>query len=558
MRRLVSLEDPRARDEGTAGAKAAGLARARAAGLPVLPGWVLPSGEAGDAAAAGSAALARSGPAAACLAVAGLRLDADLLAELARATDELGGSVIVRSSTSFDDDARWSGAFATYHEVTEKDLAAAVLGCWASAFTRDVVARADRMGTLPESAGIAVLVQPWVAFETGGTASRRPDGSTVVALAPCGPAGLAGGGASGGRLEVSADGVVAGVADAGRAEMAVRVAALAAAVARETGHQTIEWGAAADGPVVLQTRPAGIEAARSARRPSAGVPDAAAETLARAASRFPAPLGEAFVLAWSGSSEIPVVPAIEVDDPRAVHAELLELARRLTAQAWSFSGAPIEPRAAARRAADAVRSVLGDGTGRGLEQLASLRPVDRADARRLLGLLGGMADAFVRDGRLPHRDLIWRISPEELDRAVWSDVPPPIRLGPDRWEPFVRRVIEGAGREVRGSAASPGGGAGRLVVGRAGSPSWVPRRVLALTDPVPHAAPLLWGAAGVVSVRGGLGAHLFEVARSLGVPAVAGVDLTGVAPGTLVTVDGDEGSVWVWDEATPVRRGASA
>jgi phosphocarrier protein FPr len=49
-----------------------------------------------------------------------------------------------------------------------------------------------------------------------------------------------------------------------------------------------------------------------------------------------------------------------------------------------------------------------------------------------------------------------------------------------------------------------------------------------------------------VSTGGSSGAHLFEVARSLGVPAVIGVDPTvSGGDGSLVAVDGDAGVVSV-------------
>ncbi|HEX6581168.1 MAG TPA: phosphoenolpyruvate--protein phosphotransferase, partial [Actinomycetota bacterium] len=44
---------------------------------------------------------------------------------------------------------------------------------------------------------------------------------------------------------------------------------------------------------------------------------------------------------------------------------------------------------------------------------------------------------------------------------------------------------------------------------------------------------------------GSVGAHLFEVARSLGVPAVTGVELSGAAEGSLAAIDGDAGTVFV-------------
>ena len=69
MSRLIPLGDALARDPEVAGRKAAELARAAAAEMPVLPGWVLPLGESAAALGAGSAE--PSGPAA-VLVVAGV------------------------------------------------------------------------------------------------------------------------------------------------------------------------------------------------------------------------------------------------------------------------------------------------------------------------------------------------------------------------------------------------------------------------------------------------------------------------------------------------------
>ena len=70
--------------------------------------------------------------------------------------------------------------------------------------------------------------------------------------------------------------------------------------------------------------------------------------------------------------------------------------------------------------------------------------------------------------------------------------------------------------------------------------------MLTLSRPIPHVAPLVWSCAAIVSAGGSPGAHLFEVARSLGVPAVVGVDLMDAAPDTLIAVDGADGRVTSW------------
>jgi phosphoenolpyruvate-protein kinase (PTS system EI component) len=61
---------------------------------------------------------------------------------------------------------------------------------------------------------------------------------------------------------------------------------------------------------------------------------------------------------------------------------------------------------------------------------------------------------------------------------------------------------------------------------------------------VPQLASLLWEAAGLVARTGSEGAHLFEVARSLGLPSVIGVD-PGAADDRVIAVNGNDGTVSV-------------
>jgi hypothetical protein len=70
-RRCLDLTDARAADTDVAGAKAAYLARARAAGLPVLPGVVVPVTESAGVVQAACQALADGGPSRARLAAHG-------------------------------------------------------------------------------------------------------------------------------------------------------------------------------------------------------------------------------------------------------------------------------------------------------------------------------------------------------------------------------------------------------------------------------------------------------------------------------------------------------
>jgi phosphohistidine swiveling domain-containing protein len=540
MERLIPLEH--ADDPEVAGDKAAGLARARSAGLPVLPGWVIPTGEAENARLVGIEALERSGPPAACLAVVDAELAPAVRRDLSEVGDALGGPAVVRSSTNRDADPRWSGAFATYHDVGYPDLASAVRGCWASAFTRDVTARRELLGVLPGDVRVAVLLQPWVSFDAGGTAALNRGGGSVVTVAAGGPTALVGGRHRGVVVEVSPTGeALSGDAPG----VLPSVLGLLREVSRLTGDAGIEWGSVGTDVFLLQAGGQGLPAASVAAAPlrPGPPPSVLEERLARLANRYPAPLGEAFVLSWAaGIGRVPDALPIRVADPSAALAELAGITGRLMGEAW---GRPTP--AVIGEASAAFRDVLGSERDRGLERLAGLRPVDPAATARALALAAGLGDELVSSGRLPHRDHIWRVSREELEAAFGSGRQPPVRLGPDRWEPFVYEVVAAAGRNQTGTAAAPGSGAGRLLVvaGPADLGHAPPRQVLALADPVPQAAPMLWGCAGVVTAGGSPAAHLFEVARSLGVPAVAGVDLTGARPRALVSVDGNAGRVSV-------------
>ena len=152
------------------GDKAARLARAAAAGLAVLPGWMVPVAEGWPALSAGAAAVRDGRPAAARRAVLGRRLDDDLAAELRDAVAGLGGRVIVRSSSPLEGDPRWSGAFSSVAEVGPGDVGTAVRSCWASAFAVDPLARLAACCLPPEALELGVLLQPEIRPVAGGVA----------------------------------------------------------------------------------------------------------------------------------------------------------------------------------------------------------------------------------------------------------------------------------------------------------------------------------------------------------------------------------------------------
>lgn len=207
------------------GFKAARLATLLRAGLPVLPGWVVPVGEGNGAMGAGAGAIRANGVGAGRVAVLAQTLDPLLVAELTAAVDGLGGRVIVRSSSPLEGDGRWAGAFSSVTGVGREDVGSAVRSCWASAFAVDPLRRLEECGLGLEALELAVLVQPEIVPEAGGVA-RAETGSVTVEGVRGHPGALLAGWAEGEPLgaEVAAD----------AADLARRVHAV-------LGDDLIEW-----------------------------------------------------------------------------------------------------------------------------------------------------------------------------------------------------------------------------------------------------------------------------------------------------------------------------
>jgi phosphoenolpyruvate synthase/pyruvate phosphate dikinase len=228
-----------------AGAKAARLSAAARAGLPVLPGWVVPCAEARPALSAAAAAVRGGDPAAARRAALSCPLGPVLGTELAAAVAELGGRVIVRSSSPLERDPRWSGAFSSIAEVGADDAATAVRSCWAAAFAADPLARLERCGLSPEALELGIVIQPELRPDAGGTARVTPrDGDLEVEAE--GVAGHPGPLLAGWAEGVSGPGLTRLIG----ARLAGQVARLAARTWRLLSDDTIEW-AVQDGTVWL-------------------------------------------------------------------------------------------------------------------------------------------------------------------------------------------------------------------------------------------------------------------------------------------------------------------
>ncbi len=525
MFRLLPLASSPARDPDVAGGKAAGLASAAGAGLPVLPGWVVPLQESATAIALGTEALV-AGRARAVLAASGVPPP---VVELSP------GSWIVRSSTPFDDDGRWAGAFASYLDVDDSFLGLAVRACWASAFAADPMGRAQQMFVDPGRMRIAALIQPFLDLVAGGTARFEPDGAVTVTSVRGSPAGLLAGSGSGPTLRVAAG--------TGASSVATAAAELCRASSAVAPLPIIEWGWDGSTMWLLQVRsaPPVTTVSRPSTRTLSSVADDRVLELARTVTRFPAPLCDELVVPWAiGVGDVsigaPVAPPEPVRSLRMARAS----AARLASSVWRSS-----PEAALRSSRELTRRLLG---GR-LEDAMGGWPSGRFDldrAAELVGSIAGLGEHLAGAGAIDEPGSIWRLSTAEIERALLDGTVPPDRLGTDRWEPFVAGVVASGGLAMGGEAVSGGAGAGLVHFVSAGGsighepPVVPPRAVLAAALPVPQLAPLLWRAAAIVTSSGSVTAHLFEVARSLGIPAVVGPDLSQMPSGTLAAV-GDDG-----------------
>jgi phosphohistidine swiveling domain-containing protein len=473
---------------GLIGAKAARLARAAAAGLAVLPGWMVPVAEGRPAAGAGAAAVRQGRPAAARRAVLGHRLDERLAAELREAVTGLGGRVIVRSSSPLEGDPRWSGAFSSVAEVGPDDVVAAVRSCWSSAFAVDPLGRLEAYGLPLEALELGVLLQPEIRPVAGGVA----------------------------RVTGTGDGVV--------------------------GEVTIEGVLGHPGPLLSGW----VEGASACIRLS--VSSQGAGWLPSQRERWPFPQGEGLGFPPLREQASPGRPAQPGDDRLAelIGQAMVAAVAGLAGRAWRLLGddviewaaddngiwllqsqrsgpaaheATAEPRAAVGREAPA-----GHGMKVGRRAAAGAGPVARTGRR-----------AAAEAARTPRP-------------GSWAGGLPTARAS----MPVLTAAVLGNGEHVPGRPGAPGTAAGRLVACRPHerAPGDCGDAILLVDQPVPALAPLLFAARGVIARTGAAGSHLAEVARGLGVPMVLGCHperVTGtpdVPDGAfLAAIDGSTGDV---------------
>lgn len=387
---ILDLHDPRAADPRLAGAKAANLAGAGRAGLPVIPGFVLTTA-AFDPASPGWP---------------GAQLPDAIAADLRAAWQELaadGDALVVRSSSTVEDvgTSSMAGQFRSCLDVVG----------W-TAF-EDAVRRVQRSSTLPVGTGspapMAVLVQRQVRARVGGVLFGLDPVSgdrshVLVEAVPGGPDSLVSGTVTAERYLLGRRGrLIEGPAEQARATLLDRrtrrrLARLAARTAEQFGRaQDVEWAIDSAGALwLLQSRP--VTAVGTGERGSGPLlgPGPVGET-------FPDPLrpleedlwveplrsGIRAALAVVGARPrraIAASPIVTTVDGRvACDLELLG-ASPLPVSGWHW----LDPRAPARRLASAwrvgrLRAVLPDLAGELCQrvdgELAGLGPLaDLSDA----------------------------------------------------------------------------------------------------------------------------------------------------------------------------------
>ena len=497
----IDLDTEAGLDPGQVGAKAAWLAKGRRAGLPVLPGLVVGAPASRHHMELGAATLAGRGSGAARLAVMSEPVEG--AERLIASASALGDHLVVRSSTTLEASGEWSGAFASYLDIGPAELPKAVVGCWASAFTVASLERQRVAEIEPGSFPMAVLVQRELEPMAGGTAVVEDDGTLVVHGIKGSPAPLLQGWAGGSRASRGETWHGEELIELIGADMLDEIGARMEEAQASLGVTRCEWA--------VEERVWLLQMGTRGREPSPTltpieVADPRLVTIARAAARAPGRLGEEMVLPWA----IAGLPPSTVAEPSRLSAdEAVDLRDHLVARVW---GLPADQAMAA--AGECIATLLGPHPASGLRAIADLRPPDVEPARRLLSHV----EASLRPSHAT-------------------------RLGIGRWEPFVASVTLAFGTRRHGTPGSPGIGAGaRAHVDRPDAiDHFRSRSVVTATQPVPNLAPLLWDAAGLVTETGSPAAHLFESARALGIPAVAGVELPEGEQ--IVAIDGSSGVV---------------
>lgn len=559
MSRIVRLENSEALDPTLVGFKAARLAAASRAGVPVVTSLVIPAAAGERCIARGEAAIAGGNPQSARRAVMGCRVSKTILDEVRRGVSTwTAPTVVVRSSSHLEASGAWAGAFASYLGVAPGEIETAILGCWASVFSPDAVGRLTNLGLTVRDVGMAVLIQPYLDASAGGWA--RVSGSQVELVAVAGhPAPLFGGYTNGHAMLVDrhAD------RSAPFGELPVGAQAIATLVrvvtlAHETvGYGELEWVAQGERIFVTQLnrtdeRTPAADAVRPRTRAARASTDCDATPMPGGARPFASPayrriarhlvgrrgpLADRLIAPWCAAVSSDTVNFDPDGPPAVLFAEAERLAARLTKAVSTATTVP----------ADAIFDRLRMGDAEFAERIGSV-DLSHSEAQRVLGILGFLAHHMVRTGSLSSPHEFWRqpIAWVRASLAGRTERPRAAgRIG-HLWSEILYRTTVDNGVRLEGVPAAPGSAVGRARPSGPHDRGTLEDEVLFVANPLPALAPYLWSCRAIVTAGGSPAAHLFDVARALRVPAVSGAPIALLTPGSLAAVDGSTGEVWIW------------
>ncbi len=379
---LVWLDDPRARGFQLVGGKAAALARARAHGLPVLPGAVLTT--------------------AACETVdRGMRVEElEILDDAARVAER----IVARSSSVIEDTAESSAAGQFVSVLDLRGSTGLAEG------VRTVLASRERAGVA--GAPIAVLVQPFIEPRISGVlfgidpVTGRSDRMVITAVAGH-PEGLVSGTVDGSLHVIERDGGLVELDIRDGVELHARQLRSLATLASQAavvfgGPQDIEWAEVGGELVMLQSRPITTESRGVPSGPVYG-PGPVAETFPERlrpleADLWVPPLRDAVREALHLAGAIPDSQldepdlVVSVDGRVAIDLERTgEIPRRERRPPWFAVAARVRRLRSAwrvgrlRSALPALGNRLVDRVDADLEHIP---PLDEMTDRQLVALLG--------------------------------------------------------------------------------------------------------------------------------------------------------------------------
>ena len=553
---LIDLSQEIAENPELTGAKASWLARGLRAGLPVLPGVVVPADVSAVAMERGVEMLEQRGPGGALLTMSIERMSDDVESTIEEAARRLGDPVVVRSSSVLEVGGEWSGAFTSYLDIHPEEAPKAVRGCWASSFTVHTLERYQAAEIEPGSIPMAVLIQPALDPEFGGVARLVGDEVTVTGVAGS-PAPLVQGWDPGAHGKVSSSGIAKGdsaIALMGES-LLVEVSRILRMAFESVGADSCEW-AAVEGKVTM------LQLMAFEERPSVAIEippvfcDSAVVALAKLVRRFPGPLGEELVLPWAVAEPSCFIREVEpLDlDPLEALLEAQQHSKGLVADVWQTTKST-----STGQAVDMLRNLRGDDPERAVLAFSALRVPEFDKAETVLRLLETARQGLTKAGAVASPELAWHFTMREAVTILRAGQAEKMksRIGFDRWEPFDAAAVIAQGAQAQGVAAAPGTAVGRMcfVSDPFDVPHFRPRDVVVGTHPLPNLAALLWDASALITTGGGPAAHLFESARSLAIPAVTGIDLEGLLgsnPTSLdreisIAVDGSQGRIWTTD-----------